>query len=69
MLSEAELIVLCSFHFLLVHGYLLATYAMKMLSLGYGVNENDRGRNQCHQRSEPRCEILLASDVEALHSL
>ena len=69
MLIEVELLVLRRDQFLLVDGYLLAAYAMKMLRLGYGVNKNDCERNQRHQRSEPRCEVFLSSDVEAVHSL
>ena len=42
---------------------------MNMLSLGYGVDENNRDRNHCHQRSEPRCELLLSSNIEPLHLL
>ena len=69
VLIEVELIVNCSFHFLLEYGYLLTTYVVEMLSLAYGVNENNRGRNHGHQRSELRCEILLSSDIEPLHLL
>ena len=70
MLIEVELFVRRKFfHFLLIYGYLLAAYVMNMISLGYGVNQNDCGRNHCYQRSEPRGEFLLSSDIEPLHLL